>query len=128
MNLKVFVALIILLIVFSTCSKDSFIPVKVTYLVKIADSSTVNISYNSDYYYDSGTRKPVNYLNTGGIWSASHIAYEEEEYYIKVDYLSSINPETDFQVKVIFNDTSTVDSVKYDSIVSVVELQGTVNN
>ena len=127
-KLKILAALIFLLFIFSTCKKDTFIPVKVTYRVIIADSSVVNITYNSDFYFDSGTRKPVNYLSEGGTWSASHIAYEEEDYYIKVNYISSINPETDFQVKVIFNDTSTVDSVKYDSIVSVVELQGTVKN
>lgn len=126
---KNYIALLASVILFAACKKDTFIPVKVTYLVKIADSSSVNITYNSDYYFDSGTRKTINYLNVYGTWSASHIAYAEEEYYIKVDYLNSINPETDFQVKVIFNDsTMAVDSVRYNSIVSVVELQGTVKN
>lgn len=112
----------------SACKKDSFTSVKVTYYVKIADSNSVNISYNSDYYFDSGTRKTITYTSGGGIWVASHIANKQEEYYIKVDYIEALASETDFQVKVIFNDTLTVDSIAQDTIVPSVEFQGTVTN
>ena len=131
MNLKILITAFACMILNTGCKKDKFIPVKVTYAVLVADSSVINITYNSDYYFDSGTRKPVNYLSDGGYWSASHIAYEEEEYYIKVDYISSVIADSNFQVKVIFNDTLTVDSVKNIkniNIVSSVELQGTVKN
>ena len=117
-----------ILVVAASCKKDHFSPVTVTYFVQVADSSIVDITYNSDYFFDSGTNKPVRYVSNGGIWAASHIAYRQEEYHIKVDYISNANPEKDFQVKVIFNDTLTVDSVRYDTVVPEVELKGTVNN
>jgi hypothetical protein len=114
---------------FSACKKkDDFTSVKITYYVQIADSNSVNISYNSDYYFDSGTRKTISYTGNGGIWVASHIANEPEDYYIKVDYINTLKPDTDFQVKVFFNDTLTKDSVAYDVIVSPVELAGAVTN
>lgn len=126
---KNFIHYFLLLFFFITsCKKDTFTSVKVTYEVKVADSSIVDITYNSDYYFDSEIRKPVRYVSDGSRWSASHVANKEEEYYIKVDYLSSVNPENDFQVKVIFNDMLTVDSVKNDTIVPFVELRGTVTN
>lgn len=113
---------------FNACKKDDFTPVYVTYAVKAADSSELRISYNSDYYFDSGTRKPVNIISNGGFWAATHLATKQEEYYIKVEYLSSVNPETDFEVKVIFNDTMTVDSVYFDHIEPLVEFSGIVSN
>ena len=120
--------ILVFAILFFSCEKSSFTAVKVTYYVKIADSNTVNIVYNSDYYYDSGSRKTISYTSNGGIWVASHIAYEEEDYYIKVDYTDSLKPETDFEVKVYFNDTLVKDSVAYDTIVTPVELSGRVTN
>ncbi|HKR06748.1 MAG TPA: hypothetical protein VJY62_19085 [Bacteroidia bacterium] len=114
---------------FSACKKkDDFTSVKVTYYVKIADSNSVNISYNSDYYFDSGSRKTISYTSNGGIWVASHIADKQEDFYIKVDYTNALKPDTAFEVKVIFNDTLVKDSVAYNMVVSPVELQGTVTN
>jgi hypothetical protein len=120
--------ILVFAILFFSCQKSSFTSVKVTYYVKIADSNTVNISYNSDYYYDSGSRKTISYTSEGGIWVASHIANEPEDYYIKVDYTGAFKPDTNFRVKVIFNDTLVKDSMVFDSIVTPVELQGTVVN
>jgi|SRR6185436_322825 len=122
------VILLFLSILFSACKKDSFTSVKVTYYVKIADSNTVNISYNSDYYFDSGSRKTISYTSGGGYWIASHIARKQEDYYIKVDYTDALKPDTSFKVKVIFNDTLVKDSAVYDQVVSPVELQGAVTN
>jgi hypothetical protein len=114
---------------FSACKKkDNFTSVKVTYYVKIADSNSVNITYNSDYYFDSGSHKIISYTSGGGIWVASHIAYKQEDFYIKVDYTDALKPDTNFQVKVIFNDTLVKDSVAYNIVVSPVELSGTVSN
>jgi hypothetical protein len=120
--------LFFLAILFSACKKDSFTSVKVTYYVKIADSNTVNISYNSDYYFDSGTRKTISYTSGGGYWIATHIARKQEDYYIKVDYTDALKPDTSFKVIVIFNDTLDKDSAVYDHVVSAVELQGVVTN
>ena len=122
-----FIILISTLLFFS-CKKSSFTSVKVTYYVKIADSNSVNISYNSDYYYDNGNRKTISYTSGGGIWAASHIANKPEDFYIKVDYTNALKPDTDFIVKVIFNDTLVKDSVAYKTVISPVELQGTVSN
>jgi len=120
---------IFLLFLFSACKKeDEFTSVKVTYYVQIADSNSVEISYNSDYFFDSGNRKTISFTGSGGIWVASHIAYQQEDYYIRVDYKDSIASEHDFQVKVIFDDTKTRDSVAYDMVVTPVELSGTVTN
>jgi hypothetical protein len=117
------------LFLFSACKKkDDFTSVKVTYYVQIADSNSVNISYNSDYYFDSGSRKTISYTGNGGLWVASHIASKQEDYYIKVDYINTLKPDTDFQVKVVFDDTLTKDSVFFDHIEPIVELQGTVTN
>ncbi|GEM_PF-3430428 len=112
----------------SSCKKDEFSPVKITYIVQTADSSTVRIIYNSDFYFDSGIRKPVDYVSNGGFWAAHHIAAKPEEYFIRVEYLDSVIAETDYQVKVIFNDTVTVDSVFYEFAFPVVELRGDVSN
>lgn len=129
MRTKILSALIILLFLFASCDKEEFTPVRVTYTVKVADSSTVTIAYNSDYYYDSDNRKPVNYTSEGGIWAASHIAYEPEEYYIRVEYISSVSTETDFEVKVFFDDAdAAVDSVVSNTIIPLVELKGNVTN
>jgi hypothetical protein len=129
MSRQFLLILLVSVLLFSTCKKkDDFISVKVTYYVQIADSNTVNISYNSDYYFDSGTRKTISYTSNGGIWVASHIAYKQEEYYIKVDYINPFKPDTNFQVKVIFNDTLTKDSAAHNVIVTPVELSGTVAN
>jgi hypothetical protein len=126
---KTFLVISFFLILFASCKKkDSFATVKVTYYVQIADSNSVNISYNSDYYFDSGNRKTISYTSHGGIWVASHFAYKQEDYFIHVDYVSSVKPDTNFQVKVIFNDDLTKDSVAYNTIVSPVELSGTVTN
>ncbi|MEP7171125.1 MAG: hypothetical protein ABI855_17285 [Bacteroidota bacterium] len=115
-------------ILFFSCKKSSFTSVKVTYYVKIADSNSVNISYNSDYYFDSGSRNTISYTSGGGIWVASHIAYNQEDFYIKVDYTNALKPDSDFEVKVIFNDTLVKDSVAHNMVVTPVELQGTVAN
>ena len=126
---KISFTILFFVFLFSACKKkDDFTSVKVTYYVQIADSNSVNISYNSDYYFDSGTRKTISYTGNGGIWVASRIANTQEDYYIKVDYINTLKPDTDFQVKVIFNDTLTKDSVFFDHIESIVELQGTVTN
>lgn len=122
------VILLFLTVFFSACKKDSFTSVKVTYYVKIAENNTVNISYNSDYYFDSGTRKTISYTSGGGYWVATHIARKQEDYYIRVDYVDALQPDTSFRVKVIFNDTLDKDSAVYDMVVSPVELQGTVTN
>jgi hypothetical protein len=110
----------------ASCKKDSFTPVKVTYAVKAADSSLLAISYNSDYYYDSGVRKTIDWFSTGGYWVASHLATAPEEYYIRVEYLDSVQPETDYRVYVVFNDSLFVDSALFSHSVPVVELSGPV--
>jgi hypothetical protein len=110
----------------AACKKDEFVPVKVLYAARAADSSLLRITYNSDYYYDSGIRKPVEFRSEGGYWLASHIAYGPEDYYIKVEYLDSIGPETDFRVYVVFNDTLFVDSSVTAHSLPVVELSGPV--
>ncbi|MEO5571277.1 MAG: hypothetical protein ABIT08_00335 [Bacteroidia bacterium] len=116
-------------LLFSACKKENdFTSVKVTYYVKIADSNSVNISYNSDYYFDSGSRKTVSYTSTGGFWVASHIVNKQEDYYIHVDYVNTLKTDSNFQVKVIFNDTLVKDSAAYNKVVTPVELSGTVTN
>lgn len=98
-------------------------------MVKVADSSTVTITYNSDYYYDSGNLKTISYLSKGGTWFGTHIAYEPQEYYIKVEYIHSVTDENNYEVKVFYNDIATaVDSVVSDTIVPLTELRGSVVN
>jgi hypothetical protein len=126
--IKRFALLILIPMLFYTCKKDSFTPVKVTYLVEAADSSSLNITYNSDYYFDSGTLKTINYLSNGGTWSGVHTANKEEEYYIKVEYLNAVHSETNFTVRVFFNDTLAVDSSINNMVVPLVELKGMVHN
>ena len=109
-----------------SCKKDSFTPIKVSYAALAADSSLLRINYNSDFYFDSGTRKPVEHLSNGGYWVASHIANQPEDYYIKVEYLDSAGPETDYRVYVVFNDTLFVDSLVAIHSIQSVELSGTV--
>lgn len=123
-----FLQLFIVLFLIS-CKKEKFTPVQVIYMVKVADSSTVNITYNSDYYYDSGNLKTISYLSNGGTWYGTHIAYEPQEYYIKVEYIHSVTDENNYQVKVFYNDIATaVDSVVSDTIVPTAELRGSVVN
>lgn len=123
--LKIFIFLFIVLLS-SGCKKDNFNPVKVTYKVKAADSSLLRITYNSDYYYDSGNRTIISHLSNGNTWTASHIANKPEEYYIKAEYISSVNPEKDFRVMVILADTLGIDSLISDTIVHTVELTGSI--
>jgi len=111
-----------------SCKKDKFDPIRITYAAKAADSSLLRITYNSDYYYDSGLHKPVDHLCLGGYWLASHTANEPEEYYIRVEYVDSVGPETDYRVYVVFNDTLYVDSAVFSHSVPVVELSGPVSH
>ena len=121
--------IVLVLAIFCSCKKqNSFTAVKVIYYVQIADSNTVNITCNSDYYFDSGNRKTISYTSNGGIWVTSHIAYKQEDYYIKVDYINQLKTENNFRVKVIFNDTLVKDSAVYDKVVTPIELGGTVTN
>lgn len=113
---------------FTSCKKDTFTPVKVTYCVKVADSSTVNITYYSDYYFASGITKTITYLSEGGYWYGVHTAYKQEDYDIKVEYISSVNPEKDYRVEVYFNDTLKVASRIDTMLVQLTELKGTVGN
>jgi hypothetical protein len=110
------------------CKKDAFRPVNVTYLVTVTDSNTVRITYNSDYFYASGIRKPVEFTSEGISWNASHLASKEEEYYIKVEYMNERKPEINYKVRVVFNDTLVVDSAVFTNAVPVVELSGMVRN
>lgn len=126
-QIKIIPALLAIMFLVS-CKKDEFKTVKVTYYVKIANGNSADITYYSDYYFDSGILKPVHYTNNGGVWSATRIVNKEEEYLIKVSYADSANAETDFRVKVIFNDTLTVDSAYFDFAAPLVELKGTVKN
>jgi YbbR domain-containing protein len=112
----------------SACKKDAFRPVNVTYLVTVTDSNTVRITYNSDYYFASGIRKPVEFTSEGISWNASHLASKEEEYYIKVEYMNERKPEINYKVRVVFNDTLVVDSAVFTNAVPVVELSGMVRN
>lgn len=122
------IAFFILAILFNACKKDDFRPVNVTYIVTVTDSNTVRITYNSDYYYASGIRKPIEFTSEGISWNASHLASKEEEYYIKVEYLNERKPEINYKVRVVFNDTLVVDSAVYTNSVPVVELSGAVKN
>lgn len=122
---KILPILIFTLLV-SSCKKDDFVPVKVSYFVTITDSNTVSILYNSDYFFDSQIRKPITFTSEGLSWNAQHIADSEEPYFIRVEYLQELKTETHFSVKVVFNDTLAVDSAVYTHSVPVIELQGTV--
>lgn len=110
------------------CKKDEFRPVNVSYIVSVTDSNSVRITYNSDYYYASGIRKPVEFTSEGVSWNASHLATKEEEYYIRVEYMNELKPEVNYKVRVVFNDTLVVDSAVFTHSVPVVELNGTVKN
>lgn len=123
-----FISLFISVFIISGCQKASFTPVKVTYKVKIADGNKVMIEYNSDYYFSTGTRQPLEWTGNGTTWIASHIAEEPEDYYIKVDYTDAPNIEDNFKVQVFFNDTSQVGSSINDTIVPQVILEGRVGN
>jgi YbbR domain-containing protein len=122
------VILLVFLSLLTTCKKDNFRPVNVSYRVTITDSNTVRITYNSDYYYATGIRKPIEFTSTGLSWQASHLATREEEYFISVEYIHERKPETHYKVKVIFNDTLVVDSAFYTHAVPKVELRGLVTS
>lgn len=127
---KIFLSLFIISVslLINGCKKASFTPVQVTYKVKIAAGNKVRIEYNSDYFFETGTRKSVDFTGTGGTWYANHIAEEAEDYYIKVDYIDSTNFEDNFKVQVYFNDTTQAASFISDSIVTQVILQGRVGS
>lgn len=121
-----FIFLISVFLLTNSCKKASFTPIQVTYKVKIAAGNKVRIEYNSDYFFETGTLKSVDFIGTGGTWYANHIAEEQEDYYIKVDYIDSTNFEDNFKVQVYFNDTTQAASFIADSIVPQVILQGRV--
>ena len=121
------ISLLIICIAITSCRKNIFTPVKVTYKVKVKDSNTVVIQCNNDYYFDSKTRKPITWKSDGGYWISDHFAYNEEEYYLKVDYIDSTTAKEDnFKVQIFYNDTIEVASSITDHAVPAVEFKGIV--
>ncbi|MEO8150005.1 MAG: hypothetical protein ABI723_20370 [Bacteroidia bacterium] len=124
---------IIIILLFATgfmlnsCKKSLFTTVKVTYAVKVKAGNKVVINCNNDYYFDSKTRKPIEWTSDGSTWKTDHFVYQEEEYYLKVDYVDSTQAiEDNYKVQIFYNDTIPVASSITDHAVPSIEFSGTV--
>ena len=82
----------------------------VIYEVSFPKGNAVSISYNSDYYAATGERKEIVY-NTdstnqyySSVWYARRYAFENEQFYIKVNYTNLQHKDSTYKVAVYIND------------------------
>ena len=82
----------------------------VIYEVNFPKGNAVSISYNSDYYAATGERKDITY-NTDStnqyystVWYARRYAFENEQYYIRVNYTNLQHKDSTYKVSVYVND------------------------
>lgn len=100
----------------------------VIYEVSFPKGNAVSISYNSDYYAATGERKEIVY-NTdstnqyyGSVWYARRYAFENEQFYIKVNYTNLQHKDSTYKVAVYVNDD--LKEEKSDS--KTIEIQGDI--
>jgi len=116
-----------------SCSKDTKDFKKVQYEVVVYPGNEIGITYNSDYNIENKTQKEIvindannNYTNS--IWSAIHIQQGDEPYYIKVDYKTYFNPNSNnYGVFVFVNDTLVAQDIR-NTYTPSIELTGKVYN
>ena len=100
----------------------------VIYEVSFPKGNAVSISYNSDYYAATGERKEIVY-NTdstnqyySSVWYARRYAFENEQFYIKVNYTNLQHKDSTYKVAVYINDD--LKEEKSDS--KTIEIQGDI--
>lgn len=100
----------------------------VIYEVSFPKGNAVSISYNSDYYAATGERKEIVY-NTdstnqyySSVWYARRYAFENEQFYIKVNYTNLQHKDSTYKVAVYINDD--LQEEKSDS--KTIEIQGDI--
>lgn len=101
--------LAILFLFFSSCKKE-LKKFDVIYEVNFPKGNVVSISYNSDYYAATGERKSIVYNSDSSnqyysdVWYARRYAYENENYYLKVDYINLQHIDSNYKIAVYVND------------------------
>lgn len=100
----------------------------VIYEVSFPKGNAVSISYNSDYYAATGERKEIVY-NTdstnqyySSVWYARRYAFENEQFYIKVNYTNLQHKDSTYKVAVYIND----DLKEEISDSKTIEIQGDI--
>ena len=106
---------------------------RVWYAVQLPPNYDLKITYNSDKYFDSGTRDTVFIHDTSyvqyldGFWIGQHLQdHKDDGYYINVK-IDSLTPYEGFLgVYVYANDTSLLDSAFYPYGTTEINLRGDI--
>lgn len=126
-HLSIVVLLIAACALINACKKASFTTVKVTYAVKVKAGNTVRIECYNDYYFANKSLKPITWVSDGSTWTSNHYVYEQEDYYLKVDYIDSTKAtEDNYKVQVFYNDTIAIKSSVTGYALPTVEFKGVV--
>ena len=106
---------------------------RIWYAVQLPPNYDLKITYNSDKYFDAGSRETiyvhdssyVQYLD--GFWIGQHLQdHKDDQYYINVQ-IDSLTPyEGHLGVFVYANDTSLLDSILYPYGKNEITLQGDI--
>ena len=106
---------------------------RIWYAVQLPPNYDLKITYNSDKYFDAGSRDTiyvhdssyVQYLD--GFWIGQHLQdHKDDQYYINVQ-IDSLTPyEGHLGVFVYANDTSLLDSILYPYGKNEITLQGDI--
>jgi hypothetical protein len=82
----------------------------VIYEVNFPKGNAVSISYNSDLYAATGERKEIIYNSDSSnqyyssVWYARRYAFENETFYIKVNYINLQHKDSTYKIAVYVND------------------------
>lgn len=88
------------------CQKKAEQQYYIEYQVSINNGNSVNIYCLNDYYYESGFQlKKINYKSDLNYFSSTHLADENEAYYLRVEPDSLIDDTVNISAVITVNDS-----------------------